>query len=1111
MIATRVSSRFLTLAIVALAGSVIPASAQTPPLMRFSDTAGNVITVDSTGTVFTSGSCTSATCSGTGSVGKPTPGAIGFSGTLGGFNILGAQGQTNKGLNNEIDLGLGTVLSSNGGQLTALLTVPNTSITGPLNFSVQTSGGTSVNSVYIDPNNGLFTTSGTPVAQLTLNGGNGNSCPTSANCIAFTASTAASSVTELAVIQIPAGGSYADDLAFFATSIQGAPLKVTCATSTGTYNAPYSSSIVATGGFSPYTFSITAGALPTGLTLNPSSGAIAGTITAFGTFSYTVKVVDGASGSAQSTGTSSCGITVAPPPISSTCAAITAVQGSSIGSIQLSASGGTGTGYSFLATGLPSGITLTSAGVLSGTPTVSGKFPYTVTITDSGGNKGTLSCSVTVSTAPAANCVSITATQGIPITPVTLTGTGGSGGFYTFSATGLPNGLTISQSGTISGTPLANGTFSYTVTITDNAGHKGTSNCSVTVTPPSITSSCVSISAIQNVAIAPVTLTGSGGAGGPYTFTASGLPAGLSISSNGAISGTPTVSGTFAYTVTITDKSGNKGTLNCSVTVSNPCLTLLCPKSSGFVGQTYSSWLVGSGGKAGYTYSITSGTLPAGLTLNASTGAITGKPTAEGTFTFTSKAVDSGVGSQQSTITSTCSITITKCGTSLVSSTNNWNSSNQWNKWGWGGWGDNSGKNAPISWFNCHMNKLSGTIPTTTFSVYISGGKISFGSQSIGVPDGVITFSTAASAETTVFNSALNRWETTLPIADASKADEIFASGVAYQMPNNQNINNVTWAANVTSSAPNVYVSWQFGVSNWTPANNGTSFPTLSKSSFQPDYNGLQVHPCHNGVGQSKNKDDNWGWGGWGDSSEDHAGSPQFNNRGNCLLDGGTERGDNDWCGSGNWNSPTPAVCACQEANTPAGNGDAGTISFWGGSNGQNLIKGLNGGNRSSTLANWLADNFPSTYGNKCNNNLHGKSNDDIASLCQSNKNQGSTTDNEHLACALSAYVTNTTLCGKTAPEYQYKCPVNGGGGGGSGDDGKGYGFNCDPDGSSSKYCDVHQTGWSCSNLGFHDEEPKTVIQLLQQCDSAKGDGSYNSNAYHDVFNKINSSGGIWQ
>jgi hypothetical protein len=129
--------------------------------------------------------------------------------------------------------------------------------------------------------------------------------------------------------------------------------------------------------------------------------------------------------------------------------------------------------------------------------------------------------------------------------------------------------LTISSTGTISGTPTVSGTFNYTVTIKDSAGNTGTLNCSVTVTPP-VSANCVSITALKGVAITPVTLTATGGAGGPYKFSATGLPPGVTISTTGTISGTPTTSGTFSYTVTIYDKNNNKGTLNCSVTVNVP-------------------------------------------------------------------------------------------------------------------------------------------------------------------------------------------------------------------------------------------------------------------------------------------------------------------------------------------------------------------------------------------------------------------------------------------------------------------------------------------------------------------------------------------------------------
>ena len=249
---------------------------------------------------------------------------------------------------------------------------------------------------------------------------------------------------------------------------------------------------------------------------------------------------------------------------------------------------------------------------------MSGSFSYTVTITDSKGDKGTLSCSITVLPPVSVSCVTFNAVQGVAITPVSLTGSGGAGGAYTYSATGLPPGLTMSSSGVISGTPTASGTFNYTVTITDTGGnqgsgrcsHQSTLSCSITVAP-AVSATCVSIDAVQGNAIVSATLVGSGGTG-PYTFTATGLPSGLSISSAGVISGTPTVSGTFSYTVTITDSKGNKGTLSCSITVLPP-VSVSCVTFNAVQGVAITPVsLTGSGGAGGaYTYSATG--LPPGL------------------------------------------------------------------------------------------------------------------------------------------------------------------------------------------------------------------------------------------------------------------------------------------------------------------------------------------------------------------------------------------------------------------------------------------------------------------------------------------------------------------
>ncbi len=431
------------------------------------------------------------------------------------------------------------------------------------------------------------------------------------------------------------------------------PVSATCVVINAIQNVAITPvTMTATGGTgSGYTFSATG--LPTGLTMS-SGGTISGTPTASGTFPYTVTVTD----SAGNQGTFNCSVTVY-PPISATCVVINAIQNVPITPVTMTATGGTGTGYTFSATGLPTGLTMSAAGTISGTPTVSGTFPYTVTVTDSAGHTGTFNCSVTVAPPVSATCVVINAIQNVAITPVTMTATGGTGSGYTFSATGLPTGLTMSTNGTISGTPTVSGTFPYTVTVTDSGGHTGTFNCSVTVAPP-VSATCVVINAIQNVAITPVTMTATGGTGTGYTFSATGLPTGLTMSS-GTISGTPTVSGTFPYTVTVTDSAGHKGTFNCSVTVAPPPtpLSLLCPTGTAQLNTAYSSTAAVSGGVAPYTFSVATGSLPPGLTLNTSSGAITGIPTAAGTFGFAIQVKDSTGATAISACTSACNATAT--------------------------------------------------------------------------------------------------------------------------------------------------------------------------------------------------------------------------------------------------------------------------------------------------------------------------------------------------------------------------------------------------------------------------------------------------------------------
>jgi len=139
------------------------------------------------------------------------------------------------------------------------------------------------------------------------------------------------------------------------------------------------------------------------------------------------------------------------------------------------------------------------------------------------------------------------------------------------------------------------------------------------------------------------TLTGSGGAS-PYSFTiiSGGLPPNLALSPAGVISGASTQSGSFNFRVMATDSIGCNGTRDYTLTVIICTTITLSPGTlpQGTVGVAYNQTIMASGGTPNYTFSVSAGALPGGLSLNASTGALSGMPTTQGSFNFTVRATD---------------------------------------------------------------------------------------------------------------------------------------------------------------------------------------------------------------------------------------------------------------------------------------------------------------------------------------------------------------------------------------------------------------------------------------------------------------------------------------
>ena len=378
---------------------------------------------------------------------------------------------------------------------------------------------------------------------------------------------------------------------------------------------------------------------------------------------------------------------------------VDAIRGEAITDIQVAASGGRGVqGHSYSLSDAPKGISISNSGIISGTPSKSGTFTVGVTVQDivtvrdtlhGQGQAGFTPDPIIVYPPQRISAISdftmrvvgpltvaeiddITVEQNNPIDTIRVSASGGWPSYTYAIAGGLEENadLSINSSGEITGIPTETGDFTLTVTVSDTKDNtvSTTFNLSVSAaTRPLSIAAIADVIATQDIAITPIQVVASGG-GGAYTYSIESDPEGLiasdpdedpglSIDSNGRITGAPPVSGDFRITVTVEDAPPGRApptqeSRYFSMTVNAPThvtpLTIaeiddIAIKISGV--QTNSPitpiQVSASGGQTPYAYSLSSNPATgSGLSINATSGQITGTPTQAGTFTLSVTVTD---------------------------------------------------------------------------------------------------------------------------------------------------------------------------------------------------------------------------------------------------------------------------------------------------------------------------------------------------------------------------------------------------------------------------------------------------------------------------------------
>jgi hypothetical protein len=449
---------------------------------------------------------------------------------------------------------------------------------------------------------------------------------------------------------------------------------VTTGPLTANVGTAFSTTLAGTGGIPPYKWTLTSGTLPTSWSLT-SAGVLSGPAPMAGeagSTNLTFGLTDSGTATAA-TASQQLALTINPAP------AIVFAPSLSNGTFNASysatvvATGGAGTLTYTLASGsLPTGLTLSTAGAITGMPSVAGTFPISVRAADAFGDSATNGYSITV-IYPQLRVTAATLPTGYVnsnYAGATLAATGGSGSGYTWAlanGSALPAGLHLSASGAITGQPTTTTPASFTATVTDSASNTANGTFSITVDAALSITTATTLPSGYVGANYSKTLAATGGSGTGYTWafaSGSNAPAGTNLSAAGVLTGRPTTAGSPSFTVTVTDSASNTATATFNITISaGVSITSSSTLPAGYQGTAYpGATLTATGGSGtGFTWTwapASGSSLPTGLLLSTG-GAISGLPTASGTSSIVVTVTDSASNTASATVSLTVTPTLT--------------------------------------------------------------------------------------------------------------------------------------------------------------------------------------------------------------------------------------------------------------------------------------------------------------------------------------------------------------------------------------------------------------------------------------------------------------------